>query len=391
MPVRDKICNLCGATGLWWSRTADEKFLLYDSSGIHTCGPVTKASAVRTTTPGLGSRSNTPSMSVDVEAMARNAVLDMVAKVTESFQRTINDKAYTAEQTLNSLVTEYNSKLWDVMNTCRTQAMDEFRNLMPQRHDLYVTSPDHTTVMPDVKPHYQLQRMVDWLNIREHVWAAGPAGSGKTTAAEQAAQVLSLPAYVLPCGQSTNDWSLQGWLNPTTGTYIPGHMRQPFEHGGVFVLDEIDNTNPSVLTTINGALSGSSYQFPDVLVKRHPDFVVVGCANTWGHGPDRQYVGRNQLDAATLDRFKRVPWTYDEDAEYDWAGRDQSPWVSYVQQVRQYVNELSMRVVVSPRASIGGASGLRNGISWEVVAEDCLWNGMGDDDRTRLQSLVEVR
>lgn len=186
---------------------------------------------------------------------------------------------------------------------------------------------------------------------------------------------------------ATNDWSLLGFINPT-GSYIPGHMRQPFEHGGVFVLDEIDNTNPSVLTTINGALSGSSYLFPDTLVQKHPDFVVVGCANTYGTGPDRLYVGRNQLDAATLDRFKKIAWGYDEEAEFDWAGRDKTPWIQYVQRVRACASKLSMRVVVSPRASIGGAKGLRNGLSWNSVSTDCLWNGMSKDDSTRILDIV---
>lgn len=388
MPIKDKICTRCGQTGLWWAKSADEKFLLHDSFGLHKCAdkPVTTASAVART-PGVGSRSNAPSISADVEQMARAAVLDMVAKITESFTRTIDARSGEHEASIRAIVADGISRVLATNDDAFNAAMAEFRNQMPQRHDLYVTAPDHTAIMPDVKPHFQLQSMVEWLNIRKHVWAGGPAGSGKTTAAEQAANVLSLPVYVLPCGMSTNDWSLLGFTNPS-GQYVPGHMRKPFEHGGVFVLDEIDNTNPSVLTTINGALSGKSYQFPDALVQRHPDFVVVGCANTWGTGPDRQYVGRNQLDAATLDRFIKVPWGYDEDAEYDWAGRDQSVWVDYVQRVRQCVNELSMRVVVSPRASISGAAGLRNGISWNRVAAACIWDGIGDDDRTRLQSIV---
>ena len=36
---------------------------------------------------------------------------------------------------------------------------------------------------------------------------------------------------------------------------------------------------------------------------RHKDFVCMAAANTFGNGADRLYVGRNQLDAATLNRF----------------------------------------------------------------------------------------
>src|SRR5690606_16360641 len=37
------------------------------------------------------------------------------------------------------------------------------------------------------------------------------------------------------------------------------------------------------------------------------------CANTYGRGNDRLYVGRNQLDEATLDRFRigTIPMDYD--------------------------------------------------------------------------------
>lgn len=354
--------------------------LVHANNEPHICLPITRADQVIRT---YSDPEPTPSpISGDIFKQAHDAVMDAVAEVTGSFRRTMDNIAQSAHSDVRSKV----SHAYEDIDDKVSRAMEEFRNLMPQQHELVVHTPIGNTIT-EGRPHFQLQRMVDWLNLREHVWAAGPAGSGKTTAASQAADVLGLPAYVLPCGMATNDWSLLGFTNPD-GNYIPGHMRQPFEHGGVFVLDEIDNTNPSVLTTINGALSGSSYQFPDVLVQRHPDFVVVGCANTWGNGPDRMYVGRNQLDAATLDRFKRVEWKYDEVAELDWAGRDQIDWTQYVQRVRQCAYESSMRVVISPRASIGGAKGLRNGLLWSEVSEDCLWNGMSEDDSTRILGIV---
>ena len=50
---------------------------------------------------------------------------------------------------------------------------------------------------------------------------------------------------------------------------------------------------------------------------RHPDFVCIAAANTWGRGADREYVGRNELDASTIDRFLMgtVPMDYDESLE----------------------------------------------------------------------------
>ena len=384
-----KTCNRCGEDNLAWSRTVDDRFVLVGASGVpHKC-IITRADGVHHTDPAQRPVNSTSAQSIatEVTKLANAAVLDMVAKVSQSFDRTTNDKIRDAVVLIRTKQNEAIETFGEDAHRLLDQAQEAFRNLMPQQHEIIVRAPDVTTIIPNNNPHYQLQRMVDWLSLRSHVWAAGPAGSGKTTAAEQAADILNLPAYVLPCGMGTNDWSLLGFTNPS-GQYIPGHMRQPFEQGGVFVLDEIDNTNPSVLTTINGALSGKSYMFPDGLVTRPPDFLVVGCANTWGSGPDRVYVGRNQIDAATLDRFRKVSWDYDELAEWDWAGRDQSPWIAYVQRVRAEAHNLHMRVTVSPRASIEGAKGLRNGLARDVVVEDCIWNGMSEDDATRLQHIV---
>ncbi len=383
------ICSKCGKGNLVWAPImgSDNQYRLGDRDDPgyenHRCPPDTPAAGLIRPDPTPASKHNSAD---ELKTQARDAVMDAMAGVSESFTRTIDDIAQAARISIDASKTLWAKQIAIDVDSACTRAIEEFRSLMPQTHELTVHTPTGD-VTSEGRPHFQLHRMVNWLNLREHVWAAGPAGSGKTTAASQAADVLGLPAYVLPCGMATNDWSLLGFTNPD-GKYIPGHMRKPFEQGGVFVLDEIDNTNPSVLTTINGALSGQSYMFPDGLVQRHPDFVVVGCANTWGTGPDRMYVGRNQLDAATLDRFKRVDWQYDKVAELDWAGRDQIIWTQYVQRVRQCAAELSMRVVVSPRASIGGAKGLRNGLLWVDVAEDCLWNGMSLDDSTRILGIV---
>lgn len=232
-------------------------------------------------------------------------------------------------------------------------------------------------------PHQKLSLLATVLGQRVHTMLVGPAGGGKTTGAEQVAEILGLPVYIASMGPATSQWDLVGYKSPD-GKYIPGLMRKPFESGGVLVLDELDNSNPSVLTALNSALANGSYQFPDALVKRHADFIVVGCGNTYGRGADRLYVGRNQLDAATLDRFAVVNWDYDEEAELDWAGRDMVVWTKYVQSVRHLAFQHQMRVVVSPRASIMGAKLLRAGVVKAEVLEMVLWKGMNKDDRERL-------
>jgi cobaltochelatase CobS len=81
--------------------------------------------------------------------------------------------------------------------------------------------------------------------------------------------------------------------------------------------------------------------------------VAIAAGNTFGRGASREYVGRQQLDAATLDRFTVFEVDYDEALELAIAGNDD--WTRYVQKVRKAVEREKVRAIVSPRASISGA------------------------------------
>ena len=247
-----------------------------------------------------------------------------------------------------------------------------------------------TVAERDFSRHVIVDELATWLGEAVHVFLVGPAGSGKTSAARAAAEDLELPYYEKSMGPQTSEWNLVGFVNPTNGQYIPGCLREPFENGGVLLLDEMDAANPGVLTTLNAALANGHYTFPDgVEVERHPDFRCVAAGNTFGGGADRVYVGRNQLDGASLDRFANVPMDYDEDAEFHWAGLDQRDWVSYVQRLRHAAENASMRVIISPRASIAGAKLLRAGkLDRATIADRLIFQKMSSDDKARLQSLV---
>ena len=94
-----------------------------------------------------------------------------------------------------------------------------------------------------------------------------------------------------------------------------------YENGGVFLFDELDAADSNVLLVINSALANGHLSVPsrhdNPVAKKHPDFVCIAAANTYGRGADRQYVGRNELDESTLDRFRigTVPMDYDESLE----------------------------------------------------------------------------
>jgi energy-coupling factor transporter ATP-binding protein EcfA2 len=207
----------------------------------------------------------------------------------------------------------------------------------------------------------------------------GPAGSGKTTLAMQIAETLKRKFYAE--NRVTSEYKLLGYMD-ATGKYVRTQFREAYEKGGVFLLDEVDASDPDVLTTFNSALANNMCPFPDKLISAHKDFVALAAGNTFGRGADRQYVGRNQLDAATLDRFVVIEVDYDEIAELAWASNDD--WTLYVQQVRKAVSDEKVRHIVSPRASIYGARLLAAGMERELVAERCIWKGLDATNRARV-------
>lgn len=138
----------------------------------------------------------------------------------------------------------------------------------------------------------------------------GPAGCGKTMAAEQLAESLEMPFGHLNLTAGASETWLFGRQTP--GGFKEGQFSKFYRDGGVFLADEMDAADPNLLLAINTALAGHQMANPisGEIIERHVDFVFVGAANTFGKGSDEVYTGRSRLDAATLDRFIVVEMTY---------------------------------------------------------------------------------
>lgn len=218
--------------------------------------------------------------------------------------------------------------------------------------------------------HETTAKIISLLTNNIPVFLTGPAGSGKTTVAEKVAEALGLSFHPVSVGPETMKSDLLGFIDGN-GHYHTTPVREAFEKGGLLLLDEMDAGNGASMTILNSLIANGYCSFPDRFVKRHPNFRIIAAANTFGRGADRLYVGRNQLDAATLDRFFVQAFDYDENLERRLAGNDQ--WVDRVQRIRKAASELKLRVVVSPRASIMGARLLAYGIPQKQVEEGLIF------------------
>lgn len=240
--------------------------------------------------------------------------------------------------------------------------------------------------LPNEHRHAVFEKVLRALSVRENVYLVGPAGSGKTTIASQVAKALNIPFY--STGAVGMAYQLQGFIN-AEGRYMETDLYRAYVNGGVFLFDEIDASSAQALLAFNAIAANDLAAFPCGTVKRHEDFVIIAAANTFGNGADAQYVGRAQLDAATLDRFAFVPMDYDEKLELAIASNDE--WTRHVQTFRKAVRELGLRHVVSPRASVKGGKLLSAGLSWDDVEAMVLTRGLSALDVEKIKSNLPKR
>lgn len=196
--------------------------------------------------------------------------------------------------------------------------------------------------------HKEFERIFPFVQSGTPVFLAGPAGSGKTSICKRIAEVLELPFTPITLTADTPASVFKGRrpLNEFLGT----PFIDAYENGGVILLDEIDSADANVLLSINTALAGSELDLPlrfeNPVAYRHKDFYCVSAANTFGSGADRMYVGRNQLDAAFLDRFIQIEVDYDPNIEKTMGHR---AIVETVHWLRKYVTKNKWRRIVSSR------------------------------------------
>lgn len=231
------------------------------------------------------------------------------------------------------------------------------------------------------KQHKSFEILLKIIGSKLNAYIVGPAGSGKTTAAKNCAKVLGVNFYFT--GAISSEYKLTGFID-AQGKIVSTDFRKAYENGGLFLFDEIDASYPQALLAFNAALANDFMDFPDGRINRHKDFYCIAAANTFGLGADRMYIGRNQLDAASVDRFVFVDWSYDKELEREIAG--DNAWVVYVQAIRNVVDNLKIRHVVSPRASIYGAKLLKSGLSKSQVEDLVIWKGLDNATIEKIKS-----
>lgn len=239
-----------------------------------------------------------------------------------------------------------------------------------------------TTVVDGVKveqkgiQHEKFETILKFVANNEPVFLTGPAGSGKNVLCKQVAEALNLDFYFT--NAVTQEYKLTGFTD-AMGNYQETQFYKAFTKGGVFMLDEMDASIPEVLVILNAAIANRYFDFPAPIgyVEAHPDFRVVAAGNTTGQGADFEYVGRNQLDGASLDRFAIVKVDYSRRIE-DSLSTDKEV-VDFCRDFRKAADKAGLNIIVSYRA-IGRLAKMSQVLDKEEALETCLLKGIEKDD-----------
>jgi len=144
------------------------------------------------------------------------------------------------------------------------------------------------------------------------------------------------------------------------------------------MLDEIDASVPEALVILNTAIANGYFDFPNGKIEAHENFRVIACANTYGLGGNDVYVGRNQLDGASLDRFAVIYFDYDPTLEKNLVINQD--WAEFIQALRARIHQRQIKHIVSMRATIYGDRLIQAGSSINTILMQVVFKNLQPDD-----------
>lgn len=214
------------------------------------------------------------------------------------------------------------------------------------KRELVIKVNDMVNKVKGIK-HAKFEDIVTYVANRENVYLYGPAGSGKNVICEQVAEALGVPFYY----QNTllTKFDVTGYKN-AAGEFEETEFYKAWTQGGLFMLDEADNTTAEAMVTLNAALANGYYAFPGVgRVECSKKFYCMAAGNTNGQGATDEYCGRYKMDESSRDRFGFVEINYDTNVENVIANGHQDV-LDFVHELRDICKEQRISLICGYRA-----------------------------------------
>ena len=305
----------------------------------------------------------------------------VIEKVTEVHVPVDNPLEQMPKQSITDLIAKVSVD--DMVPRIKDKIIEEF-GYEPQVHEVHLVEKDVTKNISQ-PVHEAFEDVLFPVMNNIPVYMYGPAGSGKNIICEQVAEVLGIPYYFM--NSVTDEYKIAGFID-ANGTFHSSEFYKAFTEGGLFFLDEIDASAPEVLVCLNMAIANGYFTFPTGAKKMHPDFRCVAAGNTLGTGADSTYVGRLQLDGATLNRFVVIPVNYDPNIELYCAEGDEQ-LVDFARKYRVAARNCGIPVICSYR-NITYIKTLAKGLTLEKAIRFALTKELNQDDINILSNTMNM-
>ncbi len=397
-------CKTCGEVGLHWGAvpqsgaTATPKWVMFNDKGVeHKCKVAAAQAAAGTTPEAPVSAGVSP---VDAGKLAQLEVDVLALKTGLKAQ----------DPKLDAIIKELSIRPTKVDMQAALSQVDAAVQRLNAARPISLITPGSSKPKVITGGHSMLANAVLMANAVKGVgvlYLKGEAGSGKSTAFAEVFAALGKPDYVhLTFGQHTTQTDVFGFIDANGRPVDYWKVKEAVEGGWGIGFDEFDNVSAEGGVAFNTVISNKVMSFPMVgLVTKHDDTVMMAAGNTFGRGADSQYVGRAQLDGATLDRLVYCPW----DTDWEHAGavhgfkiagdkpafpppvkprtlKEFEYWGQYVKDVRDVIQDLGLRVLVTRRSIIYGAALLEAGIHTDLVEYATIWGRMSEQEANTIKS-----
>jgi len=209
----------------------------------------------------------------------------------------------------------------------------------------------------------------------------GPVGSGKSTILKELAEELGLNYYANVLTDQTSASEFKGYKNVMNGEYVRTEFREAVEHGGMFVLEEL-NAATSNMPIIFNTIQNGFFVFADKVVKLHPDFWLVATMNTITNAKD--FGGRRLLDKSVRDRFHTIY------VEPDLQSRFKQHIIVYMKELNKILDRLGITDKVTPRDLQRFEHMVSKGVDEVTAIHKCLIKGRANLDPADIEELVKT-